>query len=78
MQGIDHKDRTKVTLVPWTGLQQEDSDAQLLFETKARIAVLTDLVRQQLVAYDEDGSMCPDYTALAGRVSRRSWLAELR
>ena len=43
-----------MTLVPWTHLQQENSNAQLLYDTKARIAVLTDLVRQQLEAYDED------------------------
>ena len=54
MHGIEAKDRTKVTLVPWTHLQQEDSNAQLLYDTKARIAVLTDLVRQQLEAYDEE------------------------
>ena len=54
MHGIEAKDRTKVTLVPWTHLQQEDSDAQLLYDTKARIAVLTDLARQQLVAYNEE------------------------
>ena len=54
MHGIEAKDRTKVTLVPWTHLRQEDSNAQLHYDTKARIAVLTDLVRQQLEAYGEE------------------------
>ena len=54
MQGIEPKGRTKVTLVPWTHLQQEESDTQLLYDTKARIAVLTDLARQQLIAYGEE------------------------
>ena len=54
MRGIEPKDQTKVTLVPWTNLQQENSNAKLIYDTKARIAVLTDLVRQQLEAYDEN------------------------
>ena len=52
MQDIEAKDRTKVVLVPWAHLQQENSDAQLLYNTKARITVLTDLAREQRAAHD--------------------------
>ena len=46
MKGLKPAEQTKVTLLDWANLQQEHSAAQTLYDTKARMAVLTDLVRQ--------------------------------
>ncbi len=51
LTGLEEKDYTKVTQVPWENLLQEGSDAQVRHDVKAYVSVMVDLLRREAPQY---------------------------